>query len=359
MNETPELNAQLLIERMERGELPRDFTMFAAQGMLPLPQDELIAVLAHLSASPDEEIASTSIKSLSEVPSRAMVAFCRSELADAGSLDAIAARVADQMVIEAVVRSRGVADETIRKLARVAQSGIQELIVVNQERIIRSPGILDALLENPAITEDVRRRVLEAREEFFEKKARRALAAEVIAALEIDDALDMGPVEELLDQAESEPQPDNTLVPLEAETGDPDKLSVWSMVANMTVGERVQVAYKGGKTVRGILVRDRNKLVCTAVLKSPRITESEIEAFAAMRNLDEAVLRLIGTKREYLGKYAIVHNLVRNPKTPAGIALNLTGRLTSKDLKHLSTSKDVSEVIRMHARKLLQAKEKH
>ncbi|MBI2213578.1 MAG: hypothetical protein HYU52_08020 [Acidobacteria bacterium] len=359
MNEAPELNARMLIDRMERGELPRDFTMFAAQGMLPLPQDDLIAVLAHLSTNSDTEVAALSTKSLREIPPRTVAAFCGSELADEASLDAIATKSGDPAILEAVVRSRGVSDATIERLARAVQPGIQEIIIVNQERIIRRPGILDALLENPAITPDVRRRVGEAREEFFEKKARRALSAEAVAALEIEESIDIGPVADLLDEAESEPQPENTLSPLEGDAGDSDKLSVWSMIAEMTVGERVQAAYKGGKTVRGILVRDRNKLVCTAVLKSPRITESEIEAFAAMRNLDEAVLRLIGTKREFLSKYVTVHNLVKNPKTPAGIALNLTGRLTSKDLKQLSTSKEVAEVIRVHARKLLQAKERH
>ncbi|MFA6956638.1 MAG: hypothetical protein WC538_12275 [Thermoanaerobaculia bacterium] len=359
MNETPELDARLFIERMERGELPRDFTIFAAQGLLPLPQDDLIAVLAHLAASSDAEIATTSAVTLADFPPRAIAAFCHSELADAVSIEAIALKTGDPAILEAVVRSRAVADETIEKLARSVQSSIQEIIIVNQERIIRRPGILDALLENAQITPDVQRRVLEAREEFFEKKLRRTLAAEVLQALEIEDDLDIGPIAELIDEAETVPQPENTLAPPEGEFNETDKVSVWTMIANMSVGERVQVAYKGGKTVRGILVRDRNKLVCTAVLKSPRITESEIEAFAAMRNLDESVLRLIGTKREYMGKYAVVHNLVKNPKTPAGIALNLTGRLTSKDLKHLSTSKDVSEIIRVHARKLLQAKEKH
>jgi hypothetical protein len=358
MSEAPELNARLLIDRMERGELPRDFTMFAAQGMLPLPQDELIAVLAHLAMLADAEISQTARRSLGELPPRAVARFCSSELADDASLASIAATTEDPATLEAVVRSRAVSDATIERMARSVQPSIQEIIVVNQERIIRTPGILDALLENPSITQDVRRRVLEVREEFFEKKERRKLAAEVIAALEIEDGLDDGPIAELLDEAETEPQPENTLSGVESD-GDDDKLSVWSMVAKMTVGERVQAAYKGGKTVRGILVRDRNKLVCSAVLKSPRITESEIEAFAAMRNLDEAVLRLIGTNREYTSKYPIMHNLVRNPKTPPGIALNLTGRLTSKDLKHLSGSKDVSEIIRRHAKKLLELKEKH
>ncbi|MGK2855608.1 MAG: hypothetical protein ACSLFQ_00235 [Thermoanaerobaculia bacterium] len=359
MSEAPALNAALLMERMTRGELPRDFMMFAAQGLLPLPQDDLVAVLAFLTTLDDAELASSARASLSEMIPRVVAAFCSSALATAPLLDALAAAVQDGMVLEAIVRSRAVSDETFERLARTAQPGIQEIIVTNQERIIRSPAILDALLENPSITPDVRRRVMETREEFFDKQARRALAAELIEGLDIENDLDLDPIADLLEKAETEPQPEDTLPPMEAATASPDNFSVFTKISNMNVAERVQAAYKGGKSERTILVRDRNRLVCTAVVRSPRITETEIEAYAAMRNVEDEVLRIIGTKREYQSKYAIVHNLVKNPKTPAGIALNLVGRLTSKDLKFLSTSKDVSEIIRSHARKLMQAKAKH
>lgn len=359
MSDTPELNSALLIERITRGELPRDFTMFAAQGLLPLPQDDLVAVLAFLTTVEDTEISTIASASLAEVPPRVVAEYCASGQVTERLIDAIAVSTQDPAILEAVVRSRTASDATIERLARSVQPGIQEIIVVNQERIIRSPGILDALLENPSITPDVRRRVLETREEFFEKKARRELTAELVEGLDIDADLDVGPIADLLEKAETEPQPENTLPPLENTLENPDNISVFTKIANMTVAQRVQAAYKGGKSERTVLIRDRNRLVATAVVRSPRITETEIEAFSAMRNLEDEVLRIIGTKREYQSKYAIVHNLVRNPKTPPGIALNLVGRLTSKDLKHLSGSKDVSEIIRGHARKLLQSKEKH
>ena len=359
MSDSPELNSALLIERITRGELPRDFTMFAAQGLLPLPQDDLVAVLAFLTTVEDAEISTTASASLAEVSPRVVAAYCASSQATERLIDAIAMSTRDPAILEAVVRSRTVSDATVERLARSVEPGIQEIIVVNQERIIRSPGILDALLENPSITPDVRRRVLETREEFFEKKARRELTADLIEGLDIDADLDVGPIADLLEKAETEPQPENTLPPLENTLKNPDNFSVFTKIANMNVAQRVQAAYKGGKSERTVLIRDRNRLVATAVVRSPRITETEIEAFSAMRNLEDEVLRIIGTKREYQSKYAIVHNLVRNPKTPPGIALNLVGRLTSKDLKHLSGSKDVSEIIRGHARKLLQSKEKH
>ena len=43
-----------------------------------------------------------------------------------------------------------------------------------------------------------------------------------------------------------------------------------------------------------MLVRDRNRLVASAVLSSPKLTESEVEAFTKMGNVSEDVLRVIG-----------------------------------------------------------------
>ena len=356
---TPDLNAAELIRRIDAGELPDGFMMFAAQGMLPLPQDEMVAVLAHLSLHSAQNIADTAKQTIAEQPSKVLVAFARSDSVESSQLHALSQVSSDAAVLEAIVRNRKTADEAIEEMARRVTASIQEVIVINQERIIRHPAILDALLENPAVTPDIKRRVLEHRDEFFEKvKIREAIKAspEVLKELEIDDSVDTGPIDELLDEAEvSEQDPESLSVP-PSEEG--KELSLWAEIAQMTVGQRVQVAFKGGKTARGILIRDRNKLVCTAVVRSPRITESEIEAFAAMRNIEEEILRIIATKRDYVSKYPIVINLVRNPKVPVGVVMPLISRLTLKDMKALTKDKGVSEAVRVQARKIYQARTK-
>jgi hypothetical protein len=356
---TPDLNAAELIRKIDAGELPEGFLTFAAQGMVPLPQDEMVAVLAHLSQHPSAEIAETAKKTIGEQPAKVLVAFARSEAAGPKQLHELSRVSSDGAVLEAIVRNRRTEDAAIEDMARRVNASIQEVIVINQERIIRHPAILDALLENPNVTPDVKRRALENRDEFFDKvKIREAIKAspEVMKALEIDDEVDTGEIDELLDKAEDEEQKSDTLaIPAE---GDDGKKSIWKEIAEMTVAQRVQVAFKGGKTARGILIQDRNKLVCSAVVRSPRITETEIEAFAAMRNIEDEVLRIIGTKREYTRKYPIVHNLVRNPKAPIGVVMPLISRLTLKDMKSLMTDKGVSEAVRVQARKFYQARTK-
>ena len=66
--------------------------------------------------------------------------------------------------------------------------------------------------------------------------------------------------------------------------------------------------------------------------------------------------RIIAGNREWMKSYAICHSLSVNPKTPVGVAMNLLVRLTSRDLKILGTDKNVAEVIRRHAKKVMDSR---
>ena len=120
----------------------------------------------------------------------------------------------------------------------------------------------------------------------------------------------------------------------------------------------LKLATKGTREQRGQLIRDSNRIVATAVLTSPKLTESEVEAFAKMGNVSEDVLRIIGTHRGWLKNYGIVHAVTRNPKTPTGISMQLMHRLTEKDIKMLTTDRNVPEALRLAARRTL-TKSKH
>jgi len=90
-----------------------------------------------------------------------------------------------------------------------------------------------------------------------------------------------------------------------------------------------------------------------AVLGSPRITEAEIESFSAMKNVSDQVLREIGHHREWTKRYTVINNLVRNPRTPIGMALNLVPRLGPRDVKGVSLDRNVPEPVRKQAQKFV------
>jgi hypothetical protein len=125
------------------------------------------------------------------------------------------------------------------------------------------------------------------------------------------------------------------------------------VLASLPIVERMKLAMKGTRSQRAQLIRDSNKLVAAAVLSSPKLTETEVEAFAKMANVSEEVLRAISINRTWMKNYGVVAGLTRNPKTPPGISMHLVQRLNEKDLKMLTTDRNVPEAVRLAARKFL------
>jgi hypothetical protein len=123
-------------------------------------------------------------------------------------------------------------------------------------------------------------------------------------------------------------------------------------VTHMNVVERLTLALKGGRSERILLIHDSNKLVQRCVLQSPRLTDTEVEAFASMTNLTAEVLRAISMTRVFMKNYTIVKNLVNNPKTPLDVSLHLFPRLTAPDLMKLTGNKNIPETLRSSAQKL-------
>ena len=109
------------------------------------------------------------------------------------------------------------------------------------------------------------------------------------------------------------------------------------------------LAIKGTREARMILIRDPNRMVAGAVLRNPRLTDAEIESIAAVKTVPEDVLRQIGQNRAWTRSYSVIHNLVRNPRTPIGISLNFINRVQSRDLRALSLNKNTPDVIRQTA----------
>lgn len=129
------------------------------------------------------------------------------------------------------------------------------------------------------------------------------------------------------------------------------KASVTQKIASLTIAQRMSLAMKGSREERSILIRDPNKLVSTSVLSSPKLTESEVEAIAKMANVSEEILRIVAGNRAWIKNYNVMLALVRNPKSPVALAMNLMSRLNDKDLRQLSTNRNVAEILRVTARK--------
>jgi len=132
-----------------------------------------------------------------------------------------------------------------------------------------------------------------------------------------------------------------------------DEKTALQRLQAMNVPQKVQRATKGSREERAILIRDPNKMISLAVLSSPKLTISEVEAFARAGNVAEECLRTIAFTRAWMKSYNVVAALTRNPKTPVALSMNLLSRLNEKDLRTLSTDRNVPDVLRVTARKKL------
>lgn len=137
----------------------------------------------------------------------------------------------------------------------------------------------------------------------------------------------------------------------EGATEEERRLSINQQLAGMSFSARLKAASKGSREMRAILIRDPNKLICTTVLSSPKLTTQEVESFSRMSNVAEEVLRLIGGNRSWMKNYGVILGLTRNPKTPLGLSLNIMGRLNERDLQKLAIDRNVPEPLRIAARR--------
>jgi len=134
------------------------------------------------------------------------------------------------------------------------------------------------------------------------------------------------------------------------------RFSVLQNLARLSVAERVKVAMRGARDERFILIRDISRVVALAVLESPKVSDTEMEAFASMRNVTEDVLRAISRNRRFMKHYGVIRALVNNPRTPLDIGLALLPHLMVMDLRSLNRNRNVNEMISKTAIKLCREK---
>ncbi|MBM76259.1 MAG: hypothetical protein CMK59_12720 [Proteobacteria bacterium] len=128
--------------------------------------------------------------------------------------------------------------------------------------------------------------------------------------------------------------------------------SLEAQIKNLKIGEKIKLAYRGNKSARGILIRDTNKSVATAVIKSGRVSVGEAANYAGNANLCDDVIREIARNKEFLRKYTVQVALVNNPKTPVGVAIRLISSLHKRDLQSLARNRGVPSTVSLAAKKL-------
>jgi hypothetical protein len=343
-----------LVEQFRRGGVARDLRLMAAEGLLPLKPEDLLELWTDLVGDRDEGVRSAAGKSLSAFAAAELLPVLKSRDTPPNVLSWAVAHRPEPELREVVLQNPSLPDDAIEALAPTLPQALAELVVINQMRLLRRTSLLVALESNAGLNNDQKRRLRELRETFR--------IGEVEAA---------PPPAPEAPPPEPEPEPEVALVSElfltegeytvkilseeERQQADAEKMSTVQKIYRLNTAEKLITALKGTREERAILVRDPNRLVSAAVLSSPKLTEAEIESFSAMKNVSDQVLRQIGKDRDWTKRYSVINNLVRNPRTPIGIALSLVPRLNPRDVKGISLDRNVPEAVRKQALKFVKS----
>jgi hypothetical protein len=344
-----------LVDQFRRGGVPKDLRLMAAQGVLPLKPEDLADLLIHLLGDAEEDVRTAALASLNAMSAGDMQAILKSRDTPPQILAWGLAHRKEKELREVALQNPSTPDEAIEALAGSLPEALAELVVINQMRLLRRTSLLVALEGNPSLSSDQKRRLRELRESFHigeEAKAPPAPApppAPAAQAPAAPEPAEEGPV------AGEDLTPDEAAARLlsDDERQQEDTVSAVQRLYRMNTAEKMITALKGSREERTILIRDPNRIVSTAVLGSPKLTEAEVEGFAAMKNVSGDVLRYIGNHKEWTKKYAVIQSLVKNPRTPLGISIGMVSRLNPKDLKSIAVDRNVSEVIRKAAQRFV------
>jgi hypothetical protein len=402
-----------MLELIRESLVPHNIVQTAAKGALAVPAAEMIEILVYL-ATQNKVFGEQASLTLAGWNATSLRSLALDPHAPKEVLDyLVAPQNVRAVLLPALIENLAVSESALVDLASAASREAVEIMLASG-RVNLSPPILNALNANPNLSgvqaETIRNKIAPPEPEP-EPERQEALAAEAQVAPEGDEVLPAvlpdanAEPENVLDEeimaylaahaAEIEEEGEKPFQPIggmyedvlesfeeplaEAATANApgtspatrkravstkkSQLSVTEQrgsalqkISRLDVKGRIQLAMKGSKEERSILVRDGTKVVALAVLESPKITDSEVERYANQKNVLEALLRGIPLKRRFMKHYGIVRNLVSNPRTPLDVSLTLMKNLLINDLKNLSANKEVSDTVRKLATKMYKQK---
>ena len=360
---------------------PGPMKLMAAKGMAPLRPAELLTALYQLTFDSDAAVRDAATATVVGLPDN----LCAPPLGEplpAGVLHLFArALPADRThALEKILYNPAASDQTFVVLAGRLRDRELEVMFQNEARLLRCPAILEALYQNPAARMSSVNRAIElcarngVRAEgipafdeiakaILDDPAARDTAADAVFAgvLSASDGLVALPeLDELDDLLPPETPLAQPVAAAAAESPATEKKSTRTSpiidFGRLKLYEKIRLATLGNAYCRSNLMRDPNRMVALAAIRSPRITDNEVANAAGNRSISEDVIRYIGNQRDYTKNYQVRLSLVKNPKCPVALSLKFLPLLQADDLKQLARSKSVPGPVATGARRLMQSR---
>ena len=155
-----------LVEQFRSGGVARDLRLMAAQGLLPLKPEDMVELWTDLVDDADEEVRAEAGECLKAFPAAELLPILKSRETRAAVLSWAASCRAEVELREAALQNSSLPDETVERLAPTLPQALAELVVINQERLLRRASLLVAIESNAGLNNDQKRRLRELRETF-------------------------------------------------------------------------------------------------------------------------------------------------------------------------------------------------
>ena len=359
-----------IVDRFIQGQLPEPMAMALAGGGPPVPAPDLLAALAHAILK-ETPYAARAIGALEAMPESVLSGVLLGPVDPPTGLQVILCHRKEPALLEAALLHPALTAEIVEASIPSMPGSVLEIPLNNQVLWMQRPHILDLLEEHPEGEYVIKRRVNEYRFEVLrlvpeEVKQERLEIIDEVEAGHLDRAwaeLPM-PKEKSREEAEAEDESEEmaaerrllAMRPPVDDEGNEINLTLTQRIARLRTNQKIILALKGGKEERTLLIREANRLVQVNVIRNGRITEGEVAYIAQMRTVNEEVLRIISNTREWMKKYTITKNLVMNPRTPLPIAMTHFKRLLESDMKLLMKDRNVPELLRREAKRLVDGK---
>ncbi len=326
------------IARIVKPGAPRDVQMAAARGALPLAVKDLLTVLFFLCSSKDAELKKAAVTTLRELPANVLVTTLRDASVHPQLLDLLVrARSADAELMRAVIMHPATTEKTLVAVAERASADVLERLAGHQNLLSRHPLVVEAIIANPCAEKKLKDKL-----GWQDPVQTGTVVAAQLSACDEDEDVDM-------DEGRSQ-----TEIEALMEEADHEGLSKYQIALELKVAEKIKMGLTGDKEWRSILIKESNKLIQGAVMKNPRITDGEVLMVAKNKTSSDEMVRIILLNKDWMKNYDIKKALVTHPKTPIPKALRFINALTTKDLKDLARSRQVSNIVATAARKELE-----
>lgn len=311
----------------------------AARGALPMSGPNLVTVLFIFYHGDNQELKEESLNTLKELSPGILKTVCAQADIHPEILDLLARLHYKNMeVMEPLLTNRMIGLKTLMFVGEHASGNVLDLLASNDVMIRKAKALRTVIINNPHAEKTLKIR-LGWKEEVARPEPEDEPAASESAA----------PAEEEGGESHFEG---------EVEELDEEGLSKYQQLLDMPVADKIKMALTGDKEWRSLLIRESNKLVNSAVLKNPRITDPEVLMVAKNRTSSEELIRIVLLNKEWMKKYEVKKALVEHPRTPLQQAMRLMGFLSEKDIKELAKSRNVSQAIVNNARRIVMAKSK-